>query len=181
MFIRTYHPKKSLRPDKSTIEKMLGMGWVAQAKMNGFRVQIHVTEERVVNYTRQGSLHTRPLPKALIDALKATFEPGTAIIGEWVQHEGKIYLFDCIKKDGETLSRLSYKDRFALLPDVSGPLTLLPFISDVETAYQTLMDETTEGIVFKDIDRKGFEDNSIIRCRRCGVNYQPLRNHRSVT
>lgn len=179
MFIKTYHPKQSMEPSLESILKVLRMGWITQAKMNGFRAQVHITQAGVANYTRFGSLHTRPLPQAIVEALLALFPLGTVVMGEWVQAEGKLYLFDFLKKDGQVLSRLTYAERYNLLPQgTAGAVETLPIIVDADEAFAALMNEKTEGLVFKNPSRVGFDSNAIIRCRRCGVNYQPQRREK---
>lgn len=179
MFIKTYHPKKSMHPNLETIQKILKAGWIAQAKMDGYRSQIHITETGIMNYTRQGQLHTRQIPIEIVDRLRELFSCGMAVIGEWVAYEKKLYLFDCIKKDNQVLDKLTYAERYALLPQgiEDGAVDTLPIIDHEKQAFEVLMDPQTEGLVFKNPDRKGFDSNAIIRCRRCGVNFKPQRRN----
>lgn len=178
MYIKIYHPKKSMQPTRETIQTVLGAGWVAQAKKNGYRCQIHRTDEGLKNYTRQGSLHTRQLPLEIQEQLMAVLPVGTAVVGEWVHHEGRLYLFDLIKKDGKILDRDSYEERYKLLPDVVGIVSVLPLLRDTDKAFSELQKESNEGLVFKTLFGKITDDNSIIRCRRSGVNYTPERRQK---
>lgn len=175
MFIKTYHPKSSMLPTKDSIAKILKVGWICQAKKNGFRVQLHILEDQVANFTRHGKRHTRGLPPELKQGL-LNYCPGTALVGEWVWHEKAIYLFDCIKFENKVIDHMSYSERHALIPEerpMEGKIYKLPLITDADEAYAALMDEANEGLVFKNPKAIGFGNNSIIRCRRNGISFVP--------
>lgn len=175
-YIRAMHPKKGIRPSPEVISKILRSGWVAQKKINGHRAQIHLlagAPEGTVVYNRQGRPHKIPLPEKTIGELFRIFKPAagwTVLDGEWIKKINRVYIFDLLKKDGETLRNLTYEQRHALLPrDYISPFVrTLPILRTLETCLLALEqpDDSVEGLVFKSPTRKGFEDSSIIRCRK---------------
>ena len=79
-------------------------------------------------------------------------------------------MFDILKRDGKLLRTLSYADRYALLPKsyISPHVKTLPLITTSAKCMQILDGDEAhvEGLVFKAPNVKGFEDTSIIRCRK---------------
>lgn len=173
LYIRTPHPKTSIQPEPQAIKRILDMGWWGQAKMHGHRLQVHLhREEDPILYNRHGGLYGKTIHPNIIPELRRVLEIGTgwtAIEGEWVESQNKLYLFDYIKKDGKVLDGLSYEDRFALLPKlyISPSLQTLSVFKTLEQClglYEK-RGNRVEGLVFKSTTSLGFKDTSIIRCR----------------
>ena len=177
-FIRPMHPKTEVRPDPSTIRRILESGWVGQLKIHGHRSQIHVPASRsddVIVYTRQGGLHKKLLTPEMLSEIRRLYTPQkgwNVIDAEWLKPEDKLFVFDLVKKDGELLSRLPYPERWKLLPRafISPRISTLPLLEtlrDCLSAFES-HDPHVEGLVFKSRTTPGFEDTSIVRCRRKG-------------
>ena len=178
MFIKTYHPKKSILPDRDAIKRILNAGWVTQAKMDGARAQIHILDGKVINYTRRGTLHTSKLSQEIVGQLLELFSPGDVVEGEWLRSQQTLYLFDMIKTEGTVLKQLNYFDRYNKLPRCYGPVSLLPIVTDLDQAMQILDSDDTEGLVFKSLTSKGFSDTSIVRCRKHGMDFHTHKGKR---
>jgi hypothetical protein len=174
-FIRPMHPKTEIRADRAAMEKVLNAGWVGQLKIHGHRAQIHISSNLEIEplaYNRQGQLHKLDLSKDIIKELRRLFLPSqgwNVIDAEWLKPEGKLFVFDYIKKDGELLNNLNYGDRFKLLPRayISPSISTLPVITDITKCLDILKapPANCEGLVFKSTSTRGFEDTSIVRCR----------------
>src|SRR5207244_1233838 len=84
--------------------------------------QIHIPADlslRPCAFNRQGQFHKKELPEGIIAELRRLFPPAkewNVIDAEWMKEDDKLYVFDFLKKDGELLSRLTYPERWALLP-----------------------------------------------------------------
>lgn len=176
VFIRAMHPKTEISPTMEAVTKILKAGWVGQMKIHGHRAQIHMSadsSEGVVAYNRQGRPHKMLLPEKIANELRRIFslEKGwTVIDAEWLKPEGKLFVFDILKKDDLLLRRLSYCERYKLLPRsyISPHVKTLPVLNSPEKCMDVLAtpDAYIEGLVFKSLNTKGFEDTSIIRCRK---------------
>lgn len=172
-FIKAMHPKTELKPSREAIEKILKLGWAGQMKIHGHRAQIHLSRnEEPLAYNRQGRLHKILLPNEIVKELIRIVEPKegwTVIDTEWLKPERKLFIFDILKKDDKSLSRLTYSDRYKLLPRsyLSPHVQTLPLLLTVEKCMNVLHknDEHIEGLVFKSMNTKGFSDTGIIRCR----------------
>lgn len=172
-FIKGPHPKHSVIPKPDNIQKYLGLGWIAQPKMNGYRCQVHVVNDNVILYTRQGTTHTRPFPSAIKECLLKTFSNGDVIEGEWLFLAKEFYLFDYLKRQDKILNHLNWQERFALLPQTEGTVILkLPVLTDLESCMKYINNDNNkiEGLVFKGKSR-GFSDDSIVRSRK--PNFKP--------
>ncbi len=142
-------------------------------KIHGHRAQIHLSRnEEPLAYNRQGRLHKILLPNEIVKELIRIVEPKegwTVIDTEWLKPERKLFIFDILKKDDKSLSRLTYSDRYKLLPRsyLSPHVQTLPLLLTVEKCMNVLHknDEHIEGLVFKSMNTKGFSDTGIIRCR----------------
>jgi len=175
-FIRAMHPKTEIKPTLASVEKILQAGWVGQPKIHGHRAQIHLSADEVeepIVYNRQGKPHAVTLPDEIERELRRVFsfkDGWTVIDAEWLKPEGKLFVFDILKRDGKLLRTLSYADRYALLPKsyISPHVKTLPLITTSVKCMQLLEGEDAhvEGLVFKALNAKGFEDTSIIRCRK---------------
>ncbi len=175
-FIKAMHPKSEIRPRPESIQRILAKGWVAQLKIHGHRVQLHVPADNslpVIAYTRQGKLHGKPLTPNMISEIRRVFAPdeGWNILdAEWLKPEGMIYVFDFLKKDGEILRRKTFPERWKLLPRayLSPHLKTLPLITDLPGCLAALAKPEVfiEGLVFKASATPGFSDTSIVRCRK---------------
>jgi ATP-dependent DNA ligase len=175
-YIRAMHPKTEIRPTPEAIRKILSAGWVGQPKIHGHRAQLHVPADDgmpVLAYTRQARPHKKLLPEAMVSELRRLFSPRkdwNVIDAEWLKPEGKLCVFDFLKREGEILSRLTYPERWKLLPRafISPVVTILPMLTTLEKCLEALAskDENVEGLVFKAASSPGFSDTSIIRCRR---------------
>lgn len=176
VFIRAMHPKTEISPTLPAVTKILKAGWVGQMKIHGHRAQIHISadpKEKVVAYNRQGREHKMLLPDKIAGELRRIFEPKsgwTVIDAEWLKPEGKLFVFDLLKQNDQLLRKLSYGERFALLPRsyISPCVKTLPILSTPEKCMAVLAtpDEYIEGLVFKSLNTKGFSDTAIVRCRK---------------
>jgi ATP-dependent DNA ligase len=169
------HPKAEISPTMASIQKILKAGWVGQMKLHGHRAQIHLPANRNDSpavYNRQGRPHKRLLSEPMTQELYRVFKPEegwTVIDAEWLKPENKLFVFDILKQDGKLLRGLTYLERWKLLPKlyISPHIQTLPILTTVEKCMAVLAspDDWVEGLVFKS-NSKGFEDTSIIRCRR---------------
>lgn len=176
IYIKAMHPKTEVSPTLASVEKLLKAGWVGQLKIHGHRAQIHIHADSDIEpivYNRQGRPHKKLLPDEIVSELRRIFDlrdGWTVIDAEWIKPEGLLYLFDVLKLDGELLRSKSYRDRYALLPKsyISPHIKPLPIITVASKCMEVLAgdEEHIEGLVFKSIDTKGFEDTSIVRCRK---------------
>jgi len=174
IYIKSMHPKTELKPTRAAIEKILNAGWIGQMKIHGHRAQIHLSpKDQPMAYNRQGRLHKMLLPKEIVKELMRIIDPKedwTVIDAEWLKPENKLFIFDILKKDGKSLARTTYGERFALLPrDYLSPyIQTLPMLRTVEKCMEVFEkdDEHIEGLVFKSMATKGFSDTGIIRCRK---------------
>lgn len=175
-FIRAMHPKTEISATPAAIEKILRAGWVGQMKIHGHRAQIHLpadTGEEPIAYNRQGRRHAKLLPEKIIKELRRVFHPEsgwTVIDTEWLKPENKLFVFDVLKLNGESLRGLTYKERWEKLPKlyISPHVQTLPILTTLEKCLQVLAssEDYIEGLVFKAPFSKGFEDTSIVRCRK---------------
>jgi ATP-dependent DNA ligase len=176
VFIKAMHPETEVSPTSASIEKILKAGWVGQMKIHGHRAQIHLhadANEEPIAYTRQGQTHTKLLPKEIIQELRRIFDlknGWTVIDTEWLKPENKLFVFDILKINDKLLRNLNYQDRYDLLPKlfISPQVERLPLLTTKEKCLEVLArpEEYIEGLVFKSLTTKGFEDTSIVRCRK---------------
>jgi ATP-dependent DNA ligase len=170
------HPETEVSPTSASIEKILKAGWVGQEKIHGHRAQIHLhadAKEEIIPYTRQGQPHTKLLPKEIIGELRRIFDlqsGWTVIDTEWLKPENKLFVFDILKINDKLLRNLNYQDRFKLIPRdyISPYVKTLPLLTTKEKCLEVLArsEKYIEGLVFKSLTTKGFEDTSIVRCRK---------------
>lgn len=175
-FIKAMHPKTEVKPTPLSIQKILNSGWVGQMKVHGHRTQVHLPadpELEPVVYNRQGQPHKKILPDRIAAELRRIFElrnDWTVIDAEWLKPEGKLFIFDMLKLDGKLLRSLSYADRYALLPKsyISPHVKTLPLLTTLAKCMEVMErpEAYVEGLVFKSLDSKGFNDTSIVRCRK---------------
>ncbi len=175
LFIRPMHPKTEIRPSRDSIQRILEAGWVGQLKIHGHRAQIHISSdpgEDLIAYNRQGQLHKKEIPAPMISELRRVFSPEkgwNVIDAEWIKTEDRLYVFDFIKKEDRFLGRLNFRERWAMLPRayISPYIQTLPILDTLEQCLDALSRPETsiEGLVFKS-SSVGFEDTSIVRCRR---------------
>lgn len=175
-FIRAMHPKSEILPEPMAITRILENGWVGQTKIHGHRAQIHVSanpKEDLIAYTRQGKRHKLTLAPKIVKELRRLFTPQkgwNVIDAEWLKPEGKIFVFDFLKKDGVSLRSLSFPERWEKLPRsfISPHVSVLPLLKDQASCNKILhsSDENIEGLVFKSMRSTGFSDSSIVRCRK---------------
>ena len=94
----------------------------------------------------------------------------TVIDAEWLKPKNKLFIFDILKLNDKLLRRFSYAERYALLPRsyISPHVKTLPLVREAGKCMEILADddEAVEGLVFKSLKTKGFEDTSIVRCRK---------------
>jgi ATP-dependent DNA ligase len=174
-FLRPIHPKTEIRPTRAAIQKILEAGWLAQLKIHGHRSQIHIPEDpqtEILIFNRQGQVHKKQLSDSLISELRRFFTPQTdwnVIDAEWIKNEEKIFVFDFLKLDGKLLNRLNFINRWKLLPRsyISPTLRTLGVLTKIEECLEVFEHSEVfiEGLVFRS-SSPGFEDSSIIRCRR---------------
>lgn len=169
------HPKTEISPTLASVDKILKAGWIGQTKVHGHRAQVHLSadSDEVVVYNRQGRPHKMRLQKEIEKELRRIFdlESGwTVIDAEWLKPEKQLYIFDLLKKDGKLLRSMNYADRYALLPKsyISPHVKTLPWLTTVPKCMAILesSEDYIEGLVFKSPNTKGFDDTSIVRCRK---------------
>src|SRR4051812_10345732 len=94
-FIRAMHPKATILPDPTAIQKILKAEWVGQLKIHGHRAQIHIPadpDSAVIVYTRQGTKHKKGLPLKMEKELRRIFKPQkgwNVLDSEWLKEEDK--------------------------------------------------------------------------------------------
>src|SRR5690606_1380259 len=132
--------------------------WVAQPKMDGVRVQLHFSDERLRNFTRHGTLHTSIMPLDLSTQLRESLSPDVVVEGEWIRHgslKNTCWVFDLIAIGGKVLSQEPFSERYKLLQTFfkpQGPLVhLVPVIESAEEAIKSISEdrEGIEGLVFR--------------------------------
>jgi ATP-dependent DNA ligase len=175
-YIHSMHPKTEISPTLASVEKILRAGWAGQMKVHGHRAQIHLNAEpgkEALVYNRQGRLHKKTLPLDIVDELRRLLDlktDWTVIDSEWLKPEGKLFLFDVLKLNGDSLRRLTYEERWNLLPRsyISPHIQTLPILTTAGKCMDVLSrdEDHIEGLVFKALHSKGFEDSSIVRCRK---------------
>lgn len=141
--------------EEKELERLLADATIlAQPKLDGVRVLIHVGEE-VVATNRSGQV-TAFAGKELLAAL-AEAPRGTVIDGELVGAE--YFAFDLLQHGTEDLRKKGYLDRYqeldALLDQLTGPLRLVPTAAseaEKRALLARLEKERGEGIVFKKRD-----------------------------
>ena len=176
LFIRPMHPKTAISPEPASVTRILAAGWVAQLKIHGHRAQIHIpadADESLVAYNRHGQKHRKELSEPLERELRRLFTPKkgwNVIDSEWLKGDDKIHVFDFVKKDDELLRKLTFPERWKLLPTnfISPHITVLKIIKDLPACLKVLQgnDERVEGLVFRSTKSAGFSDTSIVRCRK---------------
>ncbi len=175
-YIKAMHPKSEISPEPTAILRILGNGWVGQTKIHGHRAQIHISadpNEAIIAYTRQGTRHKLALIPKLEKELRRLFTPDekwNVIDTEWLKPQEKIFVFDFLKYEGETLRSLTFPERWKKLPTafISPCLSVLPLLTDLSACTKILASPspTIEGLVFKSSTSTGFSDSSIVRCRK---------------
>ncbi len=175
-FIKAMHPKTEISPTLPAVEKILRAGWAGQMKIHGHRAQIHISAdpaEPVTVYNRQGRPHAILLPEKIANELRRVLnltEGWTVIDAEWLKPKDKLFIFDVLKLNGKLLRRMSYAERFALLPRsyISPFVKTLPLLTTPDKCMDVLgsPEDYIEGLVFKSLSSKGFEDTAIVRCRK---------------
>lgn len=175
-FIKAMHPKTEISPTRASVEKILKAGWVGQIKIHGHRAQIHLPsspDKEAIAFNRQGRPHKKLLPDEIVQELRRVFplEKGwTVLDAEWLKNENKLFLFDILKSNDKLMRGSTYSERWNLLPKlyISPYLQTLQIFTTVEKCMEVLArpEEYIEGLVFKSPDTKGFEDTSIVRCRK---------------
>lgn len=179
LFMRPMHPKTEIKPTSEAIQKILDLGWVGQLKIHGHRAQIHISSdpnEEIIAYNRQGRTHKKVIPTLMVSELRRLFTPAqgwNVIDTEWLKDkpdmEDRIYVFDFLKKENQSLGRLNFQERWKMLPRayLSPVMQTLPILGTLQQCLTALEkpDVYIEGLIFKS-PSPGFEDTSIIRCRR---------------
>ena len=89
---------------------------------------------------------------------------------EWLKKERKLYIFDFLKKDDKLLGSLNYEERYRLLPGdfISPHIEILPVLKTPGDCMDVLEDSRPwiEGLVFKSPFSVGFQDTSVVKCRK---------------
>jgi ATP-dependent DNA ligase len=176
VFIKAMHPKTEISPTLASVEKILKAGWAGQVKVHGHRAQIHLCadeSEEPIAYNRMGKPHKKLLPDEIVAELRRILRPEigwTVVDAEWLKPEGKLFIFDVLKLNGKILRGVSYEERWKRLPRlyISRHVQTLPLLTSADKCMEVLAstDENVEGLVFKALQSKGFEDTSIVRCRK---------------
>lgn len=177
-FIKAMHPKTEISPTFASVDKILKAGWAGQMKVHGHRAQIHLPAEvsaEPIAYNRMGKPHKKLLPEEIVQELRRIFgekmkSGWTVIDTEWLKPENKLYVFDILRLNDKLLRGMTYEERWKLLPKLylSPYIQTLPLLTTTEKCMEILArkEEHIEGLVFKSIQTKGFEDTSIVRCRK---------------
>jgi hypothetical protein len=178
-YIKAMHPKTAIRPDAASIRKILKLGWGGQLKIHGHRAQFHIpasADEPMFVYTRHGTLHRKKIPMTVETELRRLFAPKkgwTVIDCEWIKDLDKVYVFDVLKFNDQSLRTYTYQERWDLLPKVykSPVVETLEIYRSVEKCMDMLLseDELIEGLVFKSLSSTGFGDSTIVRCRKSNL------------
>lgn len=171
-FIQSQHPKNSIASTPEQFRDLLKMGWIAQPKMNGHRMQIHIGPKgQLVCYTRKGQLHTAPLTTELESSFQSYVDKEGWIVfeGEWIKYLNQIFLFDILRIRDNTLMFSSYKERYKLLKNtfsISPNIKLLRNLTKEADCLKVMgsEDKHIEGLVFKAWETKGWPDTAIVRC-----------------
>jgi len=171
-FIQSQHPKHSIAPEFDQVRSILKLGWIAQPKLNGHRLQIHITPERELTcYTRKGTLHTKNLSTELKISFESYANPEghLCLEGEWLKDLNEVHLFDVLRFESNTLSLYTYQERYGILKDIFkiSPHLKLVRVLRKETDCMRILsgnDEKIEGLVFKAWTTKGWPDTAIVRC-----------------
>lgn len=164
--IKTHHPKQSLLMAKTDLAKKLEGGWIGQAKMNGVRAQVHVTEDGLKVYNRRGSpLTTGKMTAEIVACIHANFNPGDVFEAEWLRIRQALFLYEMVAVGGKVLDSKTYEQRYALLPQIDclPHVKTLPILDTPEEILAAYNDSDTEGVVFKALHTPGFKDTSVIR------------------
>jgi len=171
-FISSQHPKNSVTPTGEQIREYLKLNWIGQAKMNGHRLQIHITPKgQLTCFTRQGTLHTKKLPPELeASFLQYVDRDGILVLdGEWIKSSDQVWLFDVLKYQGRTMMFSSYKERYGILKSIyaiAANIKLSRVLKKEKDCFKVLADpdEIIEGLVLKAWETKGWPDTAIVRC-----------------
>jgi len=126
---------------------------IAQQKLDGKRLLVHIREGEVVSTNRDGFVTTAPT--AITEALAAS-PAGTIVDGELMKSTPPTYwLFDLLSYGEEDLRGLSYRERYARLAAAgltSESVVIVPSVeepSEKRRLYERLRDQRAEGVVFK--------------------------------
>jgi ATP-dependent DNA ligase len=173
-FIPPQHPKAGISCNRESIEKIIKLGWIAQKKIDGARAQIHISHMGdIVAFTRKGTRHTVTMQPEIILFLLEHYRPEkdwNVIDCEWLRYKGKLFIFDVLKWNGESLSGLTYLERYNMLfekPVITKHCQILSMIKTFKKCMSTLEKEPElEGLVFKAITTRGWPNTAIIRCRQ---------------
>ena len=172
MFIQSQHPKNGITPEAEHIRGFLELNWIGQAKMNGHRLQIHITPKgQMTCFTRQGTLHTKKLSTELeASFLQYADKDGILVLDcEWIKSLDQVWLFDVLKYQGRTMMFSSYKERYGILKSIyaiAANIKLSRVLKKEKDCLKVLADpnEIIEGLVLKAWETKGWPDTAIVRC-----------------
>ncbi len=168
LFIKSQHPKSNISPAK--IQDLLSRGWVAQEKINGHRLQIHISLDGITCYTRQGTKHTQKLSPELIEAFQAYCEYGWAVFdSEWHKPTNQVFIFDILRLNNETLNSKTISERFKILKSIfriAPNIKLIKCLGTAGECMNVMQDNNSlvEGLVFKLWESTGWSDDAILRC-----------------
>jgi len=140
--------------EEDVVERLLDDAMmVAQQKLDGVRVLVHVGETMVATNRAGQATH---VSEEILAGL-AHLPRGTIVDGEVLAAPKPVYwLFDVLSVGTEDTTRLGYVERWARLdgdvePGVFGPISVLPYASGKEkrALLESLRASRAEGIVFK--------------------------------
>jgi ATP-dependent DNA ligase len=178
-FIKNHHPCANLKPTLANFINYLSKDWIAQAKINGRRLQVHINADENVDlifYTRHGTLHTTKIDNDIIEFFKKHYKPTkgwNVIEGELILKPQMVYLFDFIMHEDITLNNMFYLERYKLLNEFRHAdnfclkVGTLEIITDANFCWSVMNNgnKYVEGLVFKS-PSAGFADTTIIRCKK---------------
>ena len=126
---------------------------VAQQKLDGMRLLVHIREEEIVATNRDG--YVTRLAKIIDEAL-APAPIGTVFDGEFVREPEPMYwLFDMLSYGEEDLRELGYVERYERLVSVGVETEVVVVVPLADTPkekrrlFKKLQKQNAEGVVFK--------------------------------
>ncbi len=167
-------PAGFIHPCQPTVAKRppTGPGWAHELKLDGYRLQVHVSGGRVRLYTMNGANWTDRYPRIVEEAARIK---GTAIIDAEVvcldadghtdfdtlhsrsfDHEAVACAFDLLALDGRDLRRRPFKERKAALSKLLFRSRGIQYVEHAEGHGEKLFDAVCklglEGVVSKKLD-----------------------------
>ncbi|MDD4972779.1 MAG: DNA ligase D [Bacteriovorax sp.] len=179
-------PQLALLVDTPPEEK----GWVHEIKFDGYRLQVHLKNNKIKLFTRNGNIWNEQFPKIVkafekLPIQSAIFDGEAVVLDDSgrssfgklqdaLSHNDdskiKFFIFDLLYLNGEDLRELSLKDRKEKLKDILSKSNEVIFFSeDVDTNgadfFKICCHHELEGIVSKDSNAPYRSGRSLIWCK----------------